>query len=220
MFVRFAFLGIFCVICFSCREIQPLSTILSLTGYELKGRVTNQNGLPIDGVEVFVYYNTEIAGTTPMDTVQVIVTDSTQIVDVAVYTSNYDFVKQLYLGSLSPGNVPRFVWNGSDENQSPVPSGKYFVRYTVNNAIIKFSTIIIEGHRTAATDALGRFKITADHLPIDELFDAHYPNGAYYATKRVLPYVDLGFQKQGLYGFALAIQLTKDRITNGVFTIQ
>ncbi|MBI1806704.1 MAG: hypothetical protein HYR76_06590 [Ignavibacteria bacterium] len=207
------------MIVISCREVQPLPTTSELTGYELKGTVTTQNGIPIGGVDVDIYYNTEQAGTTATDTVQVIVTDSTHIVDVAVYNSNYEFVRQLYLGYLSPGVVPRFGWDGTDQNQVPVPSGKYLIRYGVNNVLIKFSTVIIEGHRTATTDRFGRFNITSDHLPIDEVFDSYLSDGTYYVTLRILPFIDLEFRKQGLHQLYPAVELTKDKITNAVFTL-
>ena len=128
------------------RDILPLESSSTIAGYQVKGIVTGQDGLPINAVNVRVYYYYGLLQNTPIDTLPVLVTDSTKIVDIAVYTSSYHLVREIFLGYRSPGRVPHYQWDGRDDNNKPVPNGKYLVRYVVDTAIVKFSTIIIDGH--------------------------------------------------------------------------
>ena len=183
------------ILSFSCRDIQPLESSSTIAGYQVKGIVTGQDGLPIDAVNVRVYYYYDLLRNTPIDTLPVLVTDSTKIVDIAVYTSSFHLVREIFLGYRSPGRVPHYQWDGRDDNNKPVPNGKYFVRYVIDTTIVKFSTIIIDGHISATSDSSGHFTLTSDRLPVGEVFDHYLSNNTYEGTYRVLPEIDLVVEK-------------------------
>ncbi|MBI4548845.1 MAG: hypothetical protein HY707_12755 [Ignavibacteriae bacterium] len=217
--MRYCFFILACLAIVSCRDIQPFEAELTVKGYQINGTVTTENGVPLDSVQVILYYNYNLMGTTPIDTVQVYLTDLTQVVDVAVYTPRFEFVRQLCLNCLDTvGPVPRFQWNGRDNSGRMCPSGKYLIRYVIDNVIVKDSPLILEGRTTAMTDADGRFTITNDRLPIGEVVDRYDSNDQYLGTFEVTPTVELLFNKFALY-VPYSLIVTKDRITTGVFTL-
>lgn len=204
----------------ACREIQPPDFELPIQGYALDGTVTTTNGVPVEGVEVKLYYDKALVSVDPTDTQQVIVTDPSKPVDIAVYTTDYQLVQQLFLGYQPAGVLPRWPWSGHDDQGNLVPSGKYLLRYVVDTVIVKFSPLIVEGHPTAVTDGLGHFTISGARLPIGERFDLFDQYDRYVATYQVMPSIDVFLRKADVrigYG---PIGLTKDRITRKVFTLQ
>ena len=205
---------------FSCREIQPLQPSHSVNGYQLSGIVTTPDGLPLSGVEIRVFYNYDLVQNTPIDTQQVVVRDSSKIVDVAVYTSNYRLVQELFLGYRPTGPVPRFTWNGFDGDGNLVPSGKYLMRYVVDTVIVKYSTLIVDGHPTTLSDTSGHFTLTADRLPIDEVFDHYRLNNTYEGTYVVLPAIDITLKKSTLSKTYTGITLVRNRIMSIAFTLE
>jgi hypothetical protein len=214
-----ALLCILCAVLPSCRDIQPFQSSIPAQGYQLNGTVTSSNGIPLDSVGVRLYYESDPVGYDPIDTQQVIVRDSTRIVDVAVYTPNLAFVKQLYFNYRPAGPVPHFLWDERDQNGAPVPSGEYLIRYAIDTLVVKYSVVVIDGHTTATTDGFGRFTITAAHLPVGVEFDAYTPDNTYDMTRRVGPAVDLIFYKGGLQVEYRVVQLKKDQITTAAFTL-
>jgi hypothetical protein len=214
-----ALLCILCAILPSCRDIQPFQTSLTTRGYQLNGTVTSANGIPLDSVGVRLYYSYDVVGYDPVDTQQVIVTDSTRIVDVSVYTPNLQFVRQLYFNYRPTGPVPHFLWDERDQNGVPVSSGEYLIRYAIDSLIVKYSIVVIDGHTTATTDAFGRFVIPNANLPVGTVFDAYNLDNTYDVTLRVKPEVDLILYKAGLLAPYSAIQLKKDQITTAGFTL-
>ena len=154
-----------CALLFSCRDIQPFQTTSSIQGYQLDGTVTSPNGIPLDSVVVRLFYNYDVVSDTPIDTQKVIVTDPNKIVDVAVYTPDYAFVRQLFLNYLPRGSVPHFLWDGRDLHGAIAPSGEYLVRYAIDSVIFKYSIVVVGGNVSATTDPLGHFVLTGDRLP-------------------------------------------------------
>ena len=217
--MRLSLVCITCAVLTSCRDIQPFQTVIPVQGFQLNGTVTSTNGIPLDSVRVRLYYIVDVVGYDPVDTQRVIVTDSTRIVDVSVYTPKLVFVRQLFFNYLHTGPVPRFLWDERDQHGASVPSGEYWIRYAIDTVIVKYSVIVIGGHITAITDALGHFTITADHLPIGTVFDAYTTENVYDATFRVRPEVDLILIKSGIQTEYPSVQLNKDQITTAGFTL-
>ena len=68
-----------CLMMLSCRDIQPPTSPTTISGYQLNGIFTTSDGSPIPDAGVRLYYDYEDAGTGPVDTLQVVVTDSIPI---------------------------------------------------------------------------------------------------------------------------------------------
>lgn len=216
--MRVEYIGVFCLVLLSCRDIQPVESDTIISGYQLNGVVTTANGVPVEDVEVRLYYNYTLVRTTPIDSVPVVVTDSTDIVDIAVYTQRYEFVRQLFLSYLPVGLVPRARWDGRDTSGTPVPSGKYLIRYVVDTVIVKYSPVLISRNHTSTTDSFGRFIIPTDRFPIGELFDFYDSQNSYTGTYTVNPHIGLEFRKLN-FRTSYSIELLKDQITSIVFTL-
>jgi hypothetical protein len=182
--------------------------------------VTSANGIPLGGVDVRLYYAYEYFSSTPVDTQQVIVRDSTKIVDVAVVTPEHVLVRQLFLGLRSSGPLPRFSWDGKDNDSNAVPSGEYLVRYIIDTVIVKYSPLVVDGHVSATTDRNGFFSLGAERFPVDVLFDAYFLNGSYDATFRVLPTIDLSLQKAPLAKGYSNIVLAQNQVTTITLTLE
>lgn len=218
--MRWCTIGMFAVLLSSCREIQPLDSRSAIQGYQLEGTVTSSNGIPVDGVDVRLYYSYQYISATRVDTQIVRVTDPTRPVGVSVYSSNFNFVRELFLGYMPVGVVPRWPWDGNDQNGNPVPSGKYLVRYSVDTAIVKFSPVIVEGHITVKSDAAGEFILNSRFLPIGERFDLYDQFEQFAGAYQVLPRIHLTLRKGNVHATYRDIPLTRNTITRNVFTIQ
>ena len=203
----------------SCREIQPFEAPLSVPGYEFNGTVTTANGVPLDSVEVRLFYKTALVRETPIDTQGVVVTDPSRIVYIAVYTEHNQYIRQLFFGYRSPGLLPRFHWDEQDDSGHFVPSGKYLIRYVYNATIVKEVSHLAEGHRTAMSNNFGEFRIANDHFPIGELFDFYEDEGTYYGTFEVLSQVRLVLSRGTLQSSYL-VGMEKNKITRGAFILE
>jgi hypothetical protein len=209
-----------CVASFSCREIEPFYGSQNIQGYQVDGILTTSNGIPIEGARVELYYYYRYNSEQSVDSVQAVVTDSSQMIDVSVYTTDYEYLKTLYSGRAGmTGLIPYYVWDGKDWHGDTLPSGKYLIRYVIDNTIIKYSTTILEGHVSAVTDYRGMFSISNEHLPIGELFDVYFLSGQFYASYQVEERIELVFR----YGYArsgfIPLDLQKNKITTGAFTL-
>ena len=208
-----------CVALASCRDVQPSQTSSVIQGFQLDGTVTSANGIPLDSVSVRLYYDFHDFGNDPVDTQQVVVTDSTRIVDVSVYTPKLVFIRQLFFNYRRTGPVPRFTWDQRDQHGALVPSGEYWIRYAIDTAVVKYSVVVIDGRITALTDRLGHFVIPGEHLPVGTVFDAYTPENVYDATVRVGSDVGLILFKAGLQVEYPYVQLKKNQITTALFTL-
>ncbi len=204
----------------SCREIQTYEpTPDTIAGYSLSGTVRSINGIPLDSVNIRLWYNYVPANTPPVDTHRVVVTDPTDIVDIAVFTPKYQFVRQLFFSYRSPGPIPRAQWDFLDYQGKFVPSGKYIVRYSLDTVIMKEEIRIVEGTFVATTDANGKFFISTERFPIGERFDIYNIQNQYVGTYKVTPDVYLEFRKYGLFGYG-TVTIEDNKVTNASFTIQ
>jgi hypothetical protein len=209
------------VIAASCRDIQPPdAAVIPVDGYELRGTVVSSNGVPLPGVQVYLAYNAEYYSQTPTDTQVVLVTHFSDVVDVAAVDMQDNVRKVLFHGTFSSlGSFPRYDWNGIDAAGHEVPSGEYFIRYTVGQSVVKRSPVIIDGNLSATTDANGRFTIDPGHLPVGVIFDIYYQSTSFAGAYRILPEVDLYFQSQGSSASYLSVTLTTNQVTTGVFVL-
>lgn len=203
----------------SCREIQPFGEQLGpISGYQVKGNVTTQNGIPLDSVVIEVSYSADVISSTPLDTVSVIITDSIRTVYVAVYTPSDQFVKQLFFGTRRPGILPRFRWDERDEYNALVPSGMYLIRYVYDTTIVKEVPYIAEGNPTATTNANGEFTIGAESLPVGAVFDYYASDNSYAGSYIVRPGILLRLIR-GSRTATYIISLNKDVVTRAAFTL-
>ena len=203
----------------ACRDIRPPTAPGGISGYRLDGIVADNAGFPVAGAAVYVYYSADDAGPGPIDTVKVVVTDSTKTVDISVYTTAYRFVRTPYFGFRSPGPIPRFTWDGHDENGQLVGSGMYLIGYQIGDTVYKYSRIVVDGLATDTTDGNGRFSITQDHLPVGKIFDSYDGTGAYTSTLRISPDVSIILRKGGVESSLTTIPLVKDQVTTATFTL-
>jgi hypothetical protein len=217
--VRFGVIGLLCMITLSCREIQPSDVPYTVQGYQINGTVLNANSIPLEGVDVILYYNFALAQTTPLDAQQVIVTDSTRTVFVGVFVEPNMCIRELFFRHRSPGPVPHFYWDERDDSGHEVPSGKYLIRYVYDTMIVKDVPWIANGHCTATTNSFGRFTITNEHFPIGELFDIYSNADQYMETDKVLSVIYLELYKSDLHA-RYTVTLNQNAITKRTFTLQ
>ena len=217
--MRLFVLGICCLFVNSCREIQPVTPSVTISGYQITGTVISSNGTVLDSVAVKLSYDYQLFGNVKTDTQTVYVSDPAKIVDVSVYNSKNIFVRNLYFGTHSVGVVPRAFWNELDDHGQLVPSGKYNIRYIIDGTIIKQSPVIIDGNLTTITNSSGNFTITNDYLPVGEIFDYYDSVGVYQITRQVQPYIILEFTKFNLSG-TYAVYVRDNQIINAEFIIR
>jgi len=220
--VRFALLGIICVLIVSCREYQPFDTPVQVTGYELSGKVISANGLALGGVLVTLKYYYYEYGTNPLDTTQIIIPGTPiKFMSVNVYTPQNRLIKELYNDYPDPGVFPRQHWNEKDNTGHFVTSGKYIIRYVYDNQVVKETPTIVEGRVTATTDLYGEFTLSGSMLPVGDMFDIYDGDNpsTYYGVFKVSSRLQLLLSK----GTAVShkeIEVQKDKLTRGIFTLQ
>jgi len=217
--VRF-FLLMLCFAAVSCREIEPYYDPEYVQGYQVSGILTSSNGIPIDSAGVQLNYYFRYYSDEPVDTAEAIVNDSSQFIDVSVYTKEHVFLKTLYSGRAGfTGPIPYVYWDGKDSQGVSMPSGKYLLRYEIDSVFIKYSTTILQGQISAVTDSWGRFVIPNEYLPVGEIFNIYYLSGQYYITYQVEPRIALVFIRGDKRTDYYTVELQKDKITTGAFTL-
>ncbi len=211
--------GMLCLMINSCREIEPSSPVQSIEGYQLTGIVMTSNGIALDSVGVRLYYRYDHVRSTPLDTVKIFITSSDQIINVSVWKDSSHYIRTLYSGTWQIGPLPQFRWDGMDSNQTQLTSGKYLMRYIIDNLLIKEVSIILDGKLTAITYNKGRFTIMNINLPIGELFDIYRSNGTFYGVYRVSATIALELQIQDSRAEYPAVHLQKNQVTNHTFIL-
>jgi hypothetical protein len=218
--VRPVLLILSCLAALSCREVQPLGLPdQEIAGYSLKGTVLTLSGIPVDGVEVRLWYTYTLSSEGPVDTSRPVVTDPTKVVSVAVYTPDGTFVRQLYLNYRPPGPVPRIQWDFVDQDGNFVPSGEYQVRYAFDTAVVKVERRIAQGLPSAVSDGEGEFRLGPERLPVGRTYDIYTIGNTYAGTYTVMASIDMEFQKSSLFGTA-RVALNLNRLTTAAFTVQ
>jgi hypothetical protein len=201
----------------TCRDIEPFEPRSSIRGYQLDGVVTTANGIPLDSVAIILYYDLALRSLHPLDSTDVVLSAPAQI-DVNVFTTQGVFVKQLFSGVHPAGVVERPSWDGTDQNDSPMPSGEYVVRYVVGSTLVKSVPVIIDGRITTMTDAVGRFSIANDRFPIGKLFDVYNSQNMYTGTFVVESDVQITLRRSDLIARYL-VSMRKDEITSVRLTL-
>jgi len=211
--------GSFCLFALSCRDVQPVFVSEQVTGYYLRGIVTSKSGIPLDSVTVILYYNYSYVGSTPIDTVQVSVPDTSTYVNVSVYTTKNIFIRTLFSGTMPhAGVISSYPWDGSDGDKNPVPSGLYRIRYTVGSTVVKSVPYIVDGHPTAMTDSTGYFTLTGDNLPIGLRFDANSSSIPSVGVYQITQQITVQFFKNNFTSSYTSLWLTRDEVTYHTFT--
>jgi len=205
----------------SCREVIPFEQpVGSVNGYEMRGRVTSINGVPVESVAVSLDYDFDVVGDTPMDTIPFVEPNPPKVIQVDAYDYLGRHVRQIYTGILPTGPVPRFFWQGYDDANQLLPSGKYLVRYVLDTTIVKIVPVLIRRHVTTFTDAHGDFVIKNANLPIGQTFDLYSSTTPdFLGVVRVTKTVYLLFQRSTLSRSASAT-LQVNNVYHGAYTIE
>jgi len=218
--VRLFIAGCCIFVSFSCREFQPFERAQPISGFQLDGEVTTVTGVPVEGVDVRLYYNYQYVSDTPVDTQTVYVSDASTPVDIAVYKRDFVFVRQLFLGYRSVGPLPRWTWDGFDAAGNSVPGGKYFIRYVVDTVIVKYSPVVVDGHVTAVSTTRGSFTIAPSNIPVGDSFDLFDQTNHYAGTYEILPVIDITLRKGTARASYSGISLRVNQITKNVFILE
>ncbi|MBA4311558.1 MAG: hypothetical protein C0417_02900 [Chlorobiaceae bacterium] len=206
---------------FSCRDIESPSELGNINGYEVRGKVATTNGIPIESVQVSLYYYYEYISDKQLDTVEIIITDTMQVLDITVLSNKLKEVRKIFSGRWKTlGPVQHIYWNGRDDNNNPVPSGLYYMVFTLDSVVVKQNNMIIEGHGTTVTDYYGRFILPNENLPVGAVFDAYSDDGNFYGVLKVEPKIALILNKRQSVATYESIQLMKNTITSLVLTLE
>lgn len=200
------------IIFISCREIIPFETEEKINGYQINGLVTDYSGRPLDSVLVYLFYSLRKISSNPIDTTNIIIRDTNDIVSVDVYDVEGNFVKNILKSNLPAGLLPRYNWNGEIAPNIYAESGFYKIIITINNHRIKEYPILVQGTLTSQSDSSGRFYIYNKNLPIGKIYDYYDYQNRYTGTFIIEPYVILELVYKGKLKRG-SLSLQKDQIT-------
>jgi len=195
-----------------CREVGPYSpnSSSSFHGYQLQGNVVTQSGFPLQGVELEVFYDFR-SGYPAQDTTAIPVPDSTDTIEVSVFSDDGILVKTFVLPPVYT-TLPRNIWNENDSSGVPVKSGAYFIRVYFDGAFARQYQWLVDGHVTAVTDDQGQFVITKLSLPIGIVCDLYDSAGTYRETAQITEEIFIRATRQGTVRTGY-VTLAKDQIT-------
>lgn len=164
--VRLWLLGWCGVVFGSCdRPTLIESDFLPAVGYQIEGRIFDRLGVPMEGVEIYPYYDFVYASSDTAPVRQYEVKDSLTLVTVRVLSSEDSVVRELASGFFQPGYL-LVDWDRKDDAGTDVPSGAYRVCYIVGGDIELSYGVLVEGTLTARTDSTGTFRLWNRHLPM------------------------------------------------------
>ncbi len=192
-----SFLGLSCE-----RELLPLDPSLIISGYEIRGTVSDRFGNPIYGVDVTIDYTLEWVDNGPEPTRVYQVPSPGELITVVVAGRDGRSVLVESLGMQAPGPFS-YVWNGRDGSGQLGLPGVYEVRYQTAAGVRLTYPVLLSGTRVATTDSLGRFTIRDRELPIGFYPVPEYSSSGavYYGNLRVTNEVILGFAIEGIRSF-------------------
>lgn len=202
----------------SCREIIPFDDGDIITGYQINGLVSNASGTPLADVRVYLSYEYVKISNTPIDTISLIVVKDSSLVSIDALSENKNVLRNLFIGWRRTGLIPRYTWNGGVANNQFVPSGYYFIRYSVDSEIKKEVPIIVERTKTASTDSNGIFIIPKEYLPVNKVIDRYDIADRYFGTYSVAEGVFLELYHGNIYRRG-RVELKKDVITRVSITM-
>ncbi len=201
-----------------CDRSIPVSDDKSISGYQIRGRVTDQLGNPIPYIEIRLFYNYDFVDSGPPLPRDYNVTDSTQLVTVSVYDRNNQRVKILFQAT-RPKGLFKVEWDSTDAGGVLVSPGIYWVKYFLGDQEKQSYAVAVDGSKAAATDANGQYKINDLQLPILFYPVSVYYNSSYLGNFSIDTYVGLLFvTPQRTLRRNLPVK--KDLITQADVTIQ
>lgn len=163
-----------------CRDLNLLDVRETTEGYRIVGTVLDGLDNPITGLGIRLSYGAEYVSGSPVPQREYNLQSPDEFVLVDVYNLKGAHVQSLYAGT--PGGTSLLVqWNKRNSAGALVPSGIYFVRYSVNGSTRHSYTVVVDGHISATTDTNGVFTIPDDLLPV-----GYYPAPLYSGTDAFL----------------------------------
>lgn len=207
----------------SCRDLESPSDLGGVEGYELRGKVVTKNGLPLEEVQVSLYYYYQYISDRKLDTVQIVITDTSQILEVTVLKPDLSPVRKLFLGKWRTlGPLQQIYWNGRDDENRPMPSGLYYMDFRLDSLFIKRNSLVIEGNVTAVSDIYGRFTVRNQNLPVGVIFDAYRDDGSFNGVFKLEPEIALVLRSAegGNSATYESIRLTKNIATSVALTME
>lgn len=166
-------LGLTVALVNGCRDINLLDVREGTEGYRIVGTVLDGLDNPIAGLGIRLFYGTEYVSGSPVPQREYVLQSPGEFVLVDVYNLAGGHVRSLYAGT-PVGTSLLVQWNKRNSAGALVPSGIYFVRYTVNGSTRHSYTVVVDGHVSATTDTNGVFIIPDNLLPV-----GYYPAPLY-----------------------------------------
>jgi hypothetical protein len=136
-----------------------------IEGYQIKGRVSDRLGIPVEGAEIYLYFYYETVDTGPEPDYTFHNSISGALNVVQVFDAEDNLVRTLMNIRLMSGTFT-VQWNKLDSVSRPVPSGAYTFKHFINGGKVKSYTIVIDGTLTSVTDSTGVYVINNKNLPI------------------------------------------------------
>ncbi len=197
----------------SCeRELLPLDPSLSITGFEVRGTVSDRFGNPIPGVAISVDYLLEYVDDGPEPTRTYIVQPPNESITISVVNGNNASVYSYAAGTQIPGSFT-YIWDQTSSSGQDVPSGIYTVRYVTGAGVRHSYPVLVSGTRVATTDSLGRYTVPNGSLPVDyyPVPDYSSSGSTFYGNFRVTSEVVIGFSVDGIEVFRTVV-VTRNRV--------
>lgn len=197
----------------SCeRELLPLDPSLAITGFEIRGTVSDRFGNPIPGVAITVDYLLEYVDDGPEPTRTYTVPSPGETITISVINRNNQVVYSYAPGNQDAGPFT-FIWDQTFTGGQYVPPGTYTVRYVTGAGVRLTYEVLVSGTRITTTDSLGRYTVPDIALPVDFYPVPDYAsNGTtYYGNLRVTSEVVIGFLVDGMEIFR-QVGLSRNRV--------
>src|SRR5712692_8620042 len=109
----------------SCREIEPVSPGQVFSGYQINGIVTNASGIPLEGIELRLFYEYGVRYPA-QDTAQLFVSDSVNTIQAEVFDGEARLVRSFSIARFT-GYLRRKIWDEKDSTSQSVKSGLYTI---------------------------------------------------------------------------------------------
>jgi hypothetical protein len=156
-----------CVLLQACeREIPPVGTSTTVTGYRIEGFVLDGLGNPVRGLPIAIYYDYGLVDAGPPPTKVFQPTVPTQFVRVTVYDRFDVPVVTLFQGRSPEEGTLQVNWDQRDAGGNPVPSGAYTVQYIVDGKTQLSYPVVVSGNVVTSTDSTGHYVIPDKNLPV------------------------------------------------------
>ena len=198
----------------SCDRPMPQEiTFQPTVGYQISGRIEDRFGVPMEGVEIYPYYDLTYASSDTAPRREYEVRDSITFVRMQVLDPRDSVVRDLGSGWVAPGFLLA-EWDRTDEAGIEVPSGVYRVCYVVGGEIAGSYPVLVEGTLTARSDSSGAFTLWDHQLPMGfspvPLYS--WDSTVFYGTYSVAEVVILDLVTPSKI-HSIAVRPSRDRVT-------